>query len=251
MSELSSRDRTLRASGLPVLRCQAVGAIDQVNYRDAGPASAEVVILLHGLGSHSAGWRGVIAGARILVSRAGLGRSRLWRQHRASKRISSGRGLCRSSRGYETRDGKFISVGAIEAKFYALLLEKLGLDPASLPGQLEREHWPALRARFAERFRTRTRDEWCALMEGTDICFAPVLSFREAPQHPQNVARGSFVEIDGIVQPAPAPRFSRTPGSVKGGPPQFGAQTEEALLAWGFTPAEIEALRNEQAIGRL
>ncbi len=107
-----------------------------------------------------------------------------------------------------------------------------------------------MRERFADLFKQKTRDEWCALMEGTDICFAPVLSFREAHAHPHNQARGSFVEVDGIIQPGPAPRFSRTPGSVKHGPPVPGAQTEEALAAWGIPAEDIARLKAGKAIGR-
>ena len=151
---------------------------------------------------------------------------------------------------YETSDGKFVSLGAFEAKFYAILLDKLGLDAAALPDQMDRAHWPELRARFAAAFRQKTRAAWCEIMEGSDICFAPVLSFGEAAQHPHNQARGSFVEVDGIVQPGPAPRFSRTPSSIKGGPPALGAQTEQALAAWGFSPDEIADLKAAKAIGR-
>ena len=170
-----------------------------------------------------------------------------WSEQRESNAIDGGAHFWRC---YETSDGKFVSVGAVEAKFYAILLEKLGLDPAGLPGQMDKAHWPEMRERFAALFRQKTRDEWCAIMEGTDICFAPVLSFREAADHKHNKARGSFVEVDGIVQPGPAPRFSRTPSSVKHGPPAFGAQTEEALGKWGFSAGEIEALKDEKAIGR-
>jgi alpha-methylacyl-CoA racemase len=108
-----------------------------------------------------------------------------------------------------------------------------------------------MRERFATLFKRKTREEWCQIMEGTDICFAPVLSFREASEHPHNKARNSFVNVDGIVQPAPAPRFSRTPSSIKSGPPEFGAQTEDGLGRWGFSPDEIAALKAENAIGRL
>ncbi|MBV1687477.1 CoA transferase [Novosphingobium sp. G106] len=115
-------------------------------------------------------------------------------------------------RTYETADGGWVSIGSLEPQFYAMLLEKLGLtdDPAFAYG-VDRGDWPELRARLAAIFKTKTRDEWCALMEDTDICFAPVLSVAEAPQHPHNVARGTFVEAGGIVQPAPAPRFLGTP----------------------------------------
>jgi len=170
-----------------------------------------------------------------------------WSERREDNLIDGGAHFWRC---YETRDGKFVSLGAIEAKFYAILLDKLGLDPATLPGQMEKAHWPAMRERFAALFRQKTRDEWCAIMEGTDICFAPVLSFREAAEHPHSKARGSFVEVEGIVQPGPAPRFSRTPSSVRGGPPDFGAQTGETLVKWGFSAAEIDALRADKAIGR-
>ncbi len=170
-----------------------------------------------------------------------------WSEQREDNFIDGGAPFWRC---YATSDEKFISVGAIEPKFYAILLEKLGLDPAALPEQYAREHWPAMRERFAALFRQKSRDAWCAIMEGTDICFAPVLSFREAAEHPHNKARNSFVTVDGIVQPGPAPRFSRTPSSVKGGPPDFGAQTEQALGAWGFSADEIAALKAEKAIGR-
>ncbi len=113
---------------------------------------------------------------------------------------------------YETSDGKWIAIGSIEEPFYALLLDKLGLtgDP-DFAYQADEASWPGLKARLEAIFLTRTRDEWCGLMEDTDICFAPVLSLAEAPKHPHNVARGTFIEVDEVIQPAPAPRFSGTP----------------------------------------
>jgi alpha-methylacyl-CoA racemase len=118
---------------------------------------------------------------------------------------------------YETADGRFVSVGSLEPQFYALLLEKLGLadDPAFAYGG-DRSTWPPLKARVAAVFRTKTRDEWCAIMDGTDICFAPVLSLAEAPRHPHNAARGTFIEVGGMIQPAPAPRFLGTPAPPVG-----------------------------------
>ena len=151
---------------------------------------------------------------------------------------------------YETKDGKFVSIASLEEKFYALLLKTLGIDPKTMPAQMDKAQWPAMQARFAEIFKQKTCDEWCQLMEGTDICFAPVLSFAEAAEHPHNKARGAYVEIDGIVQPAPAPKFSRTPSSVKHGPPVYGAQTEETLARWGFDGARISELKASGAIGR-
>src|SRR5207249_2622694 len=126
--------------------------------------------------------------------------------------------------------------------FYTELLRLIGLDAADLPGQFDRAGWPALRARFAAVFRQKTRTEWSTLLEGSDTCFAPVLSFQEAPEHPHNRARGTFVEVDGVRQPGPAPRFSRTKPVIRRGPPVPGEHTREALLDWGFSAADIEAL---------
>ncbi|MEL0013350.1 MAG: CaiB/BaiF CoA-transferase family protein, partial [Alphaproteobacteria bacterium] len=151
---------------------------------------------------------------------------------------------------YECADGKFVSIGSIETKFYALLLDKLGLADADLPDQMDRAHWPELKARFAEVIRTKTRAEWVEIMEGTDVCFAPVMAMSEAHTHPQNVARENFVEVAGITQPAPAPKFSRTPGRIHSPPSPPGAETESALAAWGIGDAEIEALKESGAIGR-
>jgi alpha-methylacyl-CoA racemase len=170
-----------------------------------------------------------------------------WSERREDNIIDGGAPFWRC---YETKDEKFISVGAVEAKFYAMLIEKLGLSSDSVPEQLDKAHWPEMRERLASIFKMKTRDEWCVLMEGTDICFAPVLSFREAANHPHNKARKSFVEVDGIMQPGPAPRFSRTPSSIKGPPPEFGAQTELALERWGFSTEEISDLKRARAIGR-
>ncbi len=144
---------------------------------------------------------------------------------------------------YETADGKHVAIGSIEGRFYAELLERLGLDPKTLPGQHERKRWPELRAAFTAAFKTRTRDTWCKEMEGTDVCFAPVLSLAEAPQHAHNRARGAFVDIDGVPQPAPAPRFSRTPGAISRGAPRRGEGGAQALADWGFSAKEIDAWR--------
>jgi alpha-methylacyl-CoA racemase len=152
-------------------------------------------------------------------------------------------------RTYETRDGRYVAIGAIEDKFYAELLRKLGLENADLPAQYDPQHWPVLSERLTAVFKTRTRDEWTAIMEGSDACFAPVLSLTEAPDHPQNRARDTFVEVDGVVQPAPAPRFSRTPGKIHRPPSARGADTDEGLAAWGFSTQEIASLRAAHVIG--
>ena len=149
---------------------------------------------------------------------------------------------------YETKDGKHVSIGSIEDKFYAELLERTGTDPASLPEQFDREEWANVSDRFAAVFKTKTRDEWCGIMEGSDVCFAPVLSLAEAPAHPHNRARGTFVEVDGVTQPAPAPRFSRTVPAVQRPPARRGQHTGEALADWGFSAGEIAALYAQGAI---
>lgn len=150
---------------------------------------------------------------------------------------------------YETADGKYLAVGALEPRFYAELLRLTGLEGEELPEQADLFRWPELRQRFAEVFRQRTRDEWCAILEGTEACVAPVLSLSEAPKHPHMAARGTFVEVDGVTQPAPAPRFSRTPGAIQRPPEPPGASTDEVLSGWGFAAEEIERLRADRVVG--
>jgi len=151
---------------------------------------------------------------------------------------------------YETKDGKFVSIASIEAKFYDLLLEKTGIKgQETLPGQFDKTQWPEMHARFEAVFKTKTREEWCEIMEGSDVCFAPVLTFNEAPDHPHNKVRGTFVDVEGVLQPNPAPRFSRTPGSVKGVAPNYGQNTRDGLLEWGFGAAEIDELMKENVVG--
>lgn len=148
---------------------------------------------------------------------------------------------------YACADGKYVSIGAIEPQFYRLLLERCGIDDPEFQRQWDRAQWPALRARLATLIAGKTRDEWCALLEGSDACFAPVLDFEEAPDHPQHRARASFVETDGIRHPAPAPRLSRTPGQAR--PiPQPGQHTEELLAGLGWSPSDIQVLRERGAI---
>jgi alpha-methylacyl-CoA racemase len=144
---------------------------------------------------------------------------------------------------YETSDGKYICIGSIEAKFYEELLRLSGLKGEELPRQLDRKSWPAMKERIAKLFRTKTRDEWCRIMEGSDVCFAPVLSMEEAPAHPHNRQRATFVEENGVVQPAPAPRFSRTPSAIQRPPARPGEHTEAALRDWGFSASDLERLR--------
>ena len=149
---------------------------------------------------------------------------------------------------YETADGKYVAIGSIEGRFYAELLAHLGLDAKTLPGQFDFARWPELRAAFTAAFKRKTREAWCREMEGTDVCFAPVLSLAEAPQHPHNKARGAFVAIDGVTQPAPAPRYSRTPGAIVRGAPRRGEGGAQALADWGFGKAEVEGFRARGAL---
>ena len=149
---------------------------------------------------------------------------------------------------YECADGEYISLGSIEPQFYAELLRITGLDQEELPKQMDRSQWPKMKLKIAETIRSKTRDQWVELMEGTDVCFAPVLSPAEACAHPHNVERETFVEVAGIKQPAPAPRFSRTPGVIDGPPPHPGEHTEEVLSSWGFSENEIQNLRNIDAV---
>jgi crotonobetainyl-CoA:carnitine CoA-transferase CaiB-like acyl-CoA transferase len=145
---------------------------------------------------------------------------------------------------YECADGKYISLAPIEGKFHAELLQRLGIDPESIPKQWDKAKWPEMKMILAERFRGKTRDEWCALLEGTDTCFAPVLSLREAPTHPHNVARGTFIELDGVTQPAPAPRFSRTKPAVPRPPRPADTESPEDILAPWISAEEIAAARS-------
>ena len=144
---------------------------------------------------------------------------------------------------YTCSDGKFISIGSIEPQFYAELLRLTGLaDDPDFAKQHNKPQWPALKQRLTEIFATKTRDEWCAIMEYTDVCFAPVLAMSEAVEHPHNKARGTFVNINGSMQAAPAPRFSRTAGEITSAPAKTGEHTREVLTDWGLSADAVDAL---------
>ena len=167
-----------------------------------------------------------------------------WTQQRGSNLLDGGAHFYDT---YRCRDGKYISIGPIEPQFYALFLAKTGLTDPDFSQQWDRARWPELKARLAAHLETRSRDEWCQLLEGSDACVAPVLDMDEAPEHPHNRARGTFIEVGGIIQPAPAPRFSRsTPTTPR--PPVTGATGEDVLADWGFQAAAIDALRQAGAI---
>ena len=144
---------------------------------------------------------------------------------------------------YEAADGRFVAVGAIEPQFFSKLLELLDLDPAHVPDHLDQSRWPELRAILADAFGTRSRDEWAGVFAGEDACVAPVLSLSEVAGHPHHVERGAFIDSGGVVQPAPAPGFSRTPLDPPTPPPFPGMHTDEILALFGFVPDEIIALR--------
>ena len=146
---------------------------------------------------------------------------------------------------YECADGRYVSVAPIEGRFFAELLKRLGIEAGEVPPQSDRARWPELRRRLAETFATRTRDEWCAVLEGSDACFAPVLTMEEAARHPHMQARRTYVEIDGVVQPAPAPRFSRSVPETPAPPRPAEAQDAAAALDGWLDPARVEALRGE------
>lgn len=152
-------------------------------------------------------------------------------------------------RTYETKDDRYVAVAAVEGKFYQELIERIGLDLADLPAQDDRGRWPELSEILAEVFRSRTRSEWCELLEGTDACFAPVLDLGEAVEHPQNQAWGTFVEVDGVSQPAPAPRFGRTIPAVPTPARSAVDDPEEELRRWGFDAEDIGVLRSSGVVG--
>lgn len=191
---------------------------------DAAMVDGAAALMAIIFGAHASGW---------------------WRDERAANMLDGGAHFYDC---YETKDGKYVSIGSIEPQFYAQLLELTGLKGEALPHQMDRSGWPKLKERLTAIFKTRTRDEWCEVMEGTDVCFAPVLSLAEAPEHPHIKARNTFVEVEGVRQPGPAPRFSRTPGVIERPPAHAGEHTDEALVDWGFPSGDIAQLRKSGAI---
>ena len=191
---------------------------------DAAMVDGAAALMTIIYGAHAAGW---------------------WKDERAANMLDGGAHFYDC---YETRDGKYVSIGSIEPQFYAELLQLSGLADADLPGQMDRSGWAPTKEKLREIFASKTRDEWCDIMEGTDVCFAPVLSLAEAPEHPHNKARGTFVEVEGVRQPGPAPRFGRTPGEVQRPPPNAGQHTDEALGDWGFSADELTGLRESGSI---
>lgn len=170
-----------------------------------------------------------------------------WQNARGSNRLDSG---CPFYDTYACADGKYVAVGALEPQFFALLLKGLGLDAADYTERNDPATWLAMRATFSAIFRTRTRDDWAAVFDGSDACVAPVLDLTEAPHHPHNVARGTFFERAGGFQPAPSPRFSRTPSAAPAPAPRRGADGAAALADWGLSPEEIASALTEESAAR-
>jgi len=169
--------------------------------------------------------------AHLMAMMYSLKHNQMWSEFRGANLLDGGAHFYGT---FECADGEWVAIGSIEPQFYALLLEKAGVDDERFERQMDAANWPALKNALAQIFRSKTRDQWCTLMEGTDVCFAPVLSMTEAPGHPHNRARQTFVEYDGVVQPAPAPRFSRTEPELSRSPPAPGEHTAEILKDWGI-----------------
>jgi alpha-methylacyl-CoA racemase len=189
----------------------------------------------------------MVDGSALLTSFVyGLRAMGAWQDARGVNRLDGGAPIYDT---YETADGGYVAVGALEPQFYAALLAGLGLSGTDLPKQNDRAGWPVLRARFAEVFASRTRDEWAAVFAGSDGCVAPVLGPAEAPGHPYNASRGTFTDVGGLAQPAPAPRFSRSVADAPTPPRRPGADTDAVLADLGHTATEIAALRASGTVG--
>jgi alpha-methylacyl-CoA racemase len=235
------------ADGPPVYPTNVIG--------DYGGGTTFLVIgLLAGLLQARASGRGQVVDAAMVDGAAtlatylfGLLAGGLWTERRGSNFLDGGAHYLRP---YQTLDGEYVMLGAIEGRFYQTLLDRLGIDDVELRGlQQERSRWPDFRARLAEVFASRTRAEWDAVFEGSDACYSPVLGLSQAMRHPHACARESFLEIDGIPQPAPAPRFSVTPSRVQNPPPpEAGSDTRASLLDWGLTDVEIDHLIDSGAV---
>jgi alpha-methylacyl-CoA racemase len=188
----------------------------------------------------------MVDGAALLMTMMhGFRHTGFWKDERGTNLLDTGSHFYDT---YETADGKYISIGSIEPQFYQELLRLTGLEGEELPRQMERSAWGPLAERLTEIFKSKTRDEWCEIMEGTDVCFAPVLNMGEAYQHTHNLARGTFVEVAGKLQPGPAPRFSRTPAEISRPPSHAGQHTDEVLAEWGFSAEDIADLRDRKAV---
>ena len=188
----------------------------------------------------------MVDGAAVLMQMMyGMRAMGIWKDERGTNLLDTGSHFYEV---YETKDAKHVSIGSIEPQFYAELIEKIGLEGEDLPAQMDQTQWPKLQERLTAIFKGKTRDEWCEIMEGSDVCFAPVLSMGEAPEHPHNVHRKTFLDHGGVVQAAPAPRFSRTAPEVVRPAPHIGQDTAGVLADHGFSADEIEKLEESGAV---
>jgi alpha-methylacyl-CoA racemase len=188
----------------------------------------------------------MVDGSALLMSMIyGLRASGAWKEQRGVNLYDGGAPFYDT---YQCKDGEYISIGSLETKFYAELIEVLGLGDDDLPEQMDRTNWPVLKDRFTEIFKTKTRGEWREILEGSDVCFAPVLSMSEAPDHPHLKARGTFTEVAGVIQPRPAPLYSRTLAESPRPPCVPGEHSEEVLKELGFSDEEISRLREEKVV---
>ena len=183
--------------------------------------------------------------ATLMAMIYGLKAAGLWTDNPGTNLLDTGAHFYDT---YETADNKFIAIGSIEPQFYELLLKLAEIDDPQFQSQLDFAQWSQLKEKLTILFKTKTRDAWCEIMEGSDVCFAPVLSMSEAPDHPHNKQRNTFIENEGVLQPAPAPRFSRTEPEIKNPPPTPGQDTQRVLIDFGFTEQEIESLKSSKTI---
>jgi alpha-methylacyl-CoA racemase len=253
-----------RAAGHDINYIALTGALASIGRKDSGPVPPLNLVgdfgggsmylimgILAALFERSISGKGQVIDAAItdgvislMACMQGLEGMGLWQgQSRQSNMLDGGAHYYDT---YQCADGEWVSIGAIEPQFYAQLLEKLGLETGtnSFAQQFDQSQWPAMKKQITDIIKTRTRAQWCDIMEGTDVCFAPVLGIAEAPAHPHNVARRSFVEKEGFTQTAPAPRFSRTPGAIGRLPVAPGADTDEILRELGLDSATIDALKD-------
>lgn len=184
--------------------------------------------------------------AQLMWMQYGMAAAGLWNPHKRGENMLDGG--AHFYQVYETADGGFVAIGAIEPQFYAELIARTGVDSKRFGNQIDPAQWPQLTAELARVFKTKTRGQWCEIMEGSDVCFAPVLSMTEAPEHPHNRARGTFFELDGVTQPAPAPRFSRSHTAVAHGRRDPGSDGDDLLAEAGYSASEIEQLRSDASL---
>ena len=183
--------------------------------------------------------------ASLLSGFFGMMEMDMWTTNRYKNRLDGGAFYYGS---YECKDGKHISIGSLEPQFYSLLLEKCEITDPSFDEQLDQKSWPEKREKMEAVFKTKTRDEWSEIMEGTDVCFAPILNLEEAPDHPHNKSRKTYVDFEGVTQPSPAPRFSRTQGTIQSSAALIGENTNEILNSWGFSDDKVDNLKKEGVI---